>query len=220
MKVEKVAIAGALILMSPATGALASVPDRATATYYVAPAPVSTPQISLKGHSTTMPAVLQGYVHPAEKSYADIWYWDEGTIFAAKTLAYGGWCQGRLITALHFFINGNQLTFARQFVIHYAKTAAGDALVTVEGYNGTGESSGQTQYVSRLSGGKLYLKSVDRVGRFGAGHKHLDIDWTATGVKASLTQEKSGAQDFVLQANRTWLKQNFDLWGDFGLTFQ
>ncbi|HEY9753754.1 MAG TPA: hypothetical protein V6C97_01190 [Oculatellaceae cyanobacterium] len=222
MKIKKIkiVIAGALILMSPATGALASVPDRATATYYVAPPVSTTPQISLKGHSTTMPAVLQGYVHPAEKSYADSWYWDESTIFAARTLAYGGWCQGRLINALHFFINGNQLTFARQYIIHYAKTAAGDDLVTVEGYNANGESSGQTQYVSKLIGGKLYLKSIDRFGRFGTGHKHLDIDWTASGVKASLTQERGTSEDFVLQANKTWLKQNFDLWGDFGLRFQ
>jgi hypothetical protein len=224
MKVKKVAIAGALILASPATDSLASVPDRATAAYYVAPAPVSTAPINLSGHSTTMPAVLQGYVHPAEKSYADSWYWEEETIFAARTLAYGGWCRGRLINALHFFINGNQLTFARQYVVHYAKTSAGDELVTVECYNSNGtrkeELSGQTQYVSRLTGGKLFLKSVDRVGLYGADHKHLDIDWTANGVKASLTQGKGVGQDFVLQASSTWLKQNFDLWGDFGLRFQ
>jgi hypothetical protein len=72
MKVKKVAITGALILMLPATGAQASVPDRATAAYYVAPAPVSRPQISLKGHLTTMPAVLHGSVS-AFLSLLEVW---------------------------------------------------------------------------------------------------------------------------------------------------
>lgn len=223
MNRTKIVSAGALLLSLNAAGALAAVPERATATIYVAPA-VSAPQISLKGNSRTMPAILNGYVHPAEQHNADSWYWDEQTIFAARTLAYGGWCQGRLINALHFFINGNQLTFARQYVVHYGRTAAGDDLTAIECYrasgNGGEEFAGQTQYLSSLAGGKLYLKSVDHTGPGGFGHKHLDIAWTPTGVNATLTQERGTPEDFVLQANKTWLKQNFDLWNDFGLKFQ
>ena len=213
-----------LMMMSSTASALASVPDRATATYYVAPPVTYTSQISLSGQSTTVPAAIQGYVHAAEKRYADSWYWGERTVFAAKTLVYAGYCQGRLISELHFWTNGSQLNYERQYAVHYAKTTSGDDLITVEHYKVDGgrpeELDGQTQYISRIIGGKSYLTSVDRAGRNGTYHKHLDIQWTATGVRASITQDRAGTQDLNLQACSTWLKQNFDLWENFGLKFQ
>jgi hypothetical protein len=211
-------------MMSSAAGAPASVPDRATATYYAAPPATHAPQISLSGQSTTVPAAIQGYVHAAEKRYADSWYWGERTVFAARAIVYAGYCQGRLISELHFYRNGSQLTYERQYVIHHTKTTSGDDVVAVDYYKCDGthpeQLDGQTQYVSRVIGGKSYLTTVDRSGRYGSYHKHLDIQWTATGVRASITQERAGTQDLALKANGAWLKQNFDLWEDFGLKFQ
>lgn len=220
MKKESLVMAG--LLLYPAA-ALANIPQRAPATYYVPPTPVNVaPAVSLKGQSTSTPAAVQGYAK--EAAWADSWAWAEQQVFAAPTLVFAGYRQGRLINVVHFLNYGGPLKYVRQYVIHYAP---GGTSITVQRYDceqGTAQESydGETQYTSRLLNGQLYLTSVDRISKYGpkGGCEHMNVEWTATGVRASVSHNSGAAQDLVLKANSTWLTQNFDMWDDFGLKFQ
>ncbi|HEY9758827.1 MAG TPA: hypothetical protein V6C97_26905 [Oculatellaceae cyanobacterium] len=220
MKNLNLVLASASLLLSP-VAALANIPQRASATYYVAPAPVNTaPAVSLKGQSTTTPAVVQGYAK--EAGFTDSWAWEEQRVFAAPTLVYAGYRQGRLINVVHFLHWGDELRYVRQYVIHYAP---GGASITVQRYDcehGSAQEAydGETVYTSRLESGKLYLTSVDRFSKNGTKGEHMNVEWTANGVRASVAYNSGNFQELALKANGTWLAQNFDMWDDFGLKFQ
>jgi hypothetical protein len=76
------------------------------------------PAVSSSGQSTTIPAAIQGYAK--EAAWTDSWAWEEQPVFAAPTLVYAGYRQGRLINVVHFMTYGGQLHYVRQYVIHYA----------------------------------------------------------------------------------------------------
>jgi hypothetical protein len=222
MKKETLVMAGASMLLFPAS-ALANIPQRAPATYYEPPKPVNVaPAVSLSGQSTTTPAAVQGYAK--EAAWTDSWAWAEQRVFAAPTLVFAGYRQGRLINVVHFLNWGGEMKYVRQYVIHYAP---GGASVTVQRYDcehGSAQEAydGETLYTSKLVNGQLYLTSVDRFSKNGAkgGCEHMNVDWTATGVRATVSCNSGPAQDLALKANTTWLRQNFDMWDDFGLKFQ
>jgi hypothetical protein len=115
--------------------------------------------------------------------------------------------------------------YYRQYLIHYDTMSNGDHLVTVNRYNR--DSSGReiveyrTRYVYKYSNGKAYLCSADRVwlrGSRGGLESHLDVQWTANGVRAWLSgYGGSNRQELVLNAVKASLANEFDLWEEFGL---
>jgi hypothetical protein len=208
-------LASSLVLMSPA---FASVADSTTATYLVLPTNTQV-QLSLKGHSTTIPSMIQDFVHPEARREADCWYWDQGPISDTTTLIYGGWNQGRLINVLHFTINGNRLTFVRQYRLKYSNLADNVEVVTVDRFNANGlkeELDGHTEYTYKIIDNKRYLLSAERVGVNTNDHYKLLFSWSASGVKTVLLRE-NGTQAIDLQASRPWIKKHFDLWRDRGI---
>jgi hypothetical protein len=217
MKRVGLLIASALVLISPSLQVSSSLAEPTIATYLVLPTGKQA-QVSLKGNSATMPAVIQDFVHPEARRDADNWYWDEGTISGVRTLIYGGWSKGRLINAVHLSIDGNRLTFVRQYRVNYSNQADGVESVTVERFNVNGlkeELDGHTQYTSKAIGNKHYLLTAERIGN-PADHHKLMFSWSASGVKALLVHEDGTREVIDLLASKPWLKQNFDLWMDCG----
>lgn len=209
-------LVSALVITSPALQVSASVAEPTTATYLILPTGIQA-QVSSSGNSTTIPAVIQDFVHPEARRDADHWYWDEGTKFGVRTLVFGGWSKGRLINALHLTIDGNRLTFVRQYRLNYSTLADGAESVTVERFNVNGlkeELDGHTQYTSKVVGNKHYLLTAERVGTNTAAHHKLMFSWSASGVTPLLVHEDGTREALDLAASLPWLKQNFDLWLD------
>lgn len=126
-------LASSLVFISPA---LATVADSTAATYLVLPTNTHA-ELSLKGQSATIPSMIQAFVHPEASREADCWYWAIGPISDVPTLIFGGWNHGRLINVLHFTIDGNRLTFVRQFRLKHSTLADGVEVTTVERFNAT-----------------------------------------------------------------------------------
>lgn len=214
MKRLELLLASALVLMTPASGA-----EPTTATYLVLPTNTQA-QLSLKGQSTTMPSMIRDFVHPEARAEADCWYWDQGSISDVTTLIYGGWNKGQLINVLHFTIDGNRLTFVRQYRLKYSNLANAAQAVTVERFNANGlkeELDGHTEYTSRTVDNKRYLLSAERVGVATSDHHKLLFSWSASGVKTLLMREDGTQEAIDLQASQSWIKKHFDLWPDCGI---
>jgi hypothetical protein len=213
-----------LSLSSPLT-VEATAPERATAHNYITPPAVSTNHAlaTTSGQSAAPPQIIEPYLHPAERRAVANWVWDVRNVFAAQTIVYAGWNHGRLINTIHF-LKSSQPVFLRQYIAHYERTPNGDDLVTVERYQPEGGQSekyaGKTVYISRMIENKLYLSSVEWTDSYAAERTRLDVQWTANGVKASVSHRQNRPTNLDLNSNKTWLTQHFDLWDEFGLRFQ
>lgn len=224
MKTRNIALLTVLALASGCSEMKAAVPDRAPAQPYMTPPPAPVSQIQYPQQSKVAPAQIAPLLHESVKQRVSEWYWAPRTVFAQNTMVYGGWSDGRLINRLEFWTNGSQQIYQRQFIVHYEKLPSGFESITVLRYkpgpNNVDLYDGQTQYLSSLINNKLYLARVTLTNRYQQKVKELDVDWTANGVKGTIRNPNPGrfgaTQDINLKAT-DWLKQNFDLWSEFGL---
>lgn len=206
-------LASSLVLISPA---LASVADPTTATYLVLPTNTRA-ELSLKGQSAAIPSMIQAFVHPEASREADCWCWAPGPISDVQTLIFGGWNHRRLINVLHFSIDGNRLTFVRQFRLKHSTLADGVEVTTVERFNATGlkeEPAGHTDYTSKVVGGKRYLVSVEHVGLNTSNHQKVFFSWSASGTKTVLVRDDGSQTALNFEASKPWMRNHFDLFRD------
>jgi hypothetical protein len=211
---------GALV-SHQAAGAV--VPERASAHEYraspgQASAPTQYPQ-----QSTAPPPSVVSHLHSTVVSRVATWVWTPKTIFSQNTMVYAGWSQNRLINVMHFWTNGSQEVYQRQYIVHYETLPTGLESVTVDRYASSGASEeyvGQTQYLSSIVDNKLYLARAIFTNQYQQKLRELDISWSKNGVKATMVNGSQNrfapTQEISLRATES-LKQNFDLWDSFGL---
>jgi asparagine N-glycosylation enzyme membrane subunit Stt3 len=201
----------------------AVVPERASAHEYAAIGAQASTQTQYPQQSTVPPAAVASHLHSTVVSRVTTWVWTPKTIFSQNTMVYAGWSQNRLINVMHFWTNGSQEVYQRQYIVHYENLPSGLESVTVDRYVASGSSEeyvGQTQYLSSVVNNKLYLARATFTNQYQKKLRELDIDWSKNGVKATMvngSQNRFAAtQEISLRATES-LKQNFDLWDSFGL---
>lgn len=201
----------------------ASMPERATAHEYSPLEARSNNPLQYPQQSSVAPPTIVSHLHRTVVRRVATWVWQPKTIFSQNTMIYAGWAQDHLINVMHFWTNGSQEIFQRQFIVHYETLPTGLESVTVDRYVASGSSEeyvGQTQYFSSLMNNKLYLARVTFTNQYQQKLRELDIDWSKNGVKATMAngaQNRFAAtQDVSLKATES-LKQAFDLYDSFGL---
>jgi hypothetical protein len=133
--------------------------------------------------------------------------------------------QNQVINVLHFWTNGSQEVYQRQYIVHYETLASGFESVTVDRYVASGSSDeyvGQTQYLSSVINNRLYLARVTFTNQYQQRIRELDLAWSKNGVTGTMANPGRNrfaqVQAVNLKATEP-LRQSFDLWDSFGLTW-
>jgi hypothetical protein len=223
MNKSSILILLALGTLASCHSAGATVPARASAHEFSATEAQSNIQVQYPQQSAVAPPAIVSHLHNTVVRRVATWVWAPKTIFSQNTMIYAGWAQDHLINVMHFWTNGSQEIYQRQYVVHYETLPTGLESVTVDRYVASGSSeeyAGQTQYLSSLVNNKLYLARVTFTNQYQQKLRELDIDWSKNGVKATMVNGArnrfAATQEISLAATES-LKQAFDLYDSFGL---
>jgi hypothetical protein len=200
--------------------------ERAPAHEYVAPPSQSIFQPTYLQRTAAAPPVVALHLHNTVLKRITKWDWEPRTIFSQNTMVYTGRsAQNQVINVLHFWTNGSQEVYQRQYIVHYETLASGFESVTVDRYVASGSSDeyvGQTQYLSSVINNRLYLARVTFTNQYQQRIRELDLAWSKNGVTGTMANPGRNrfaqVQAVNLKATEP-LRQSFDLWDSFGLTW-